>query len=175
MGIDGHRFSVREKSEAGCDLPCFHIPLGTVKLLPKKGEVRWEIYPNHVVFLWGGFRLESRIMNGRELDWKNFIPGSFRYSAVIPHAELAAALPKGMKGAVRMKFLGDKVHLAGESSSAALACEYTMPEGFEIGFNPNYLREACVGDKFFFEGSSTPIKVLCDNGFEIVFPIRIKW
>lgn len=157
VATDSYRLSVKETKldqPAGGDFDA-NVPARALQEAVRLSQgledpVRISLQESQVVFDFGGIVLASRLIDGQFPKWRELLPESFDHELRIASDELADVVRRISLMAQRTKpltlsFSKGSLTISAQTPDIGEARE-TIPvpfdgEAFEIGFNPDYLRD----------------------------------
>ncbi len=159
VATDGHRLACAhlQADITGDVVQQVIVPRKAVQELERilretDGEVSLDLDKNHIAIIGSGFRLVSKLIEGKFPDYQAVIPQHDQVQATLERDEFRQALNQAAKLAnerylgVRLAFESERLLVSAnnpdqESAEIEIACEFTG-EPLEIGFNVQYLLDA---------------------------------
>lgn len=154
VAADGHRLSaVRGTTILGRDEPHeLILPKKAVqefkKHLGSEGAVRLEILENGLRADFGGTIIETRLIDGRFLDWRRVVASRFESEVEVSREELIGALKRAVLivpegSGVRLEIDAETFKIFGENFDEEIheeveVCSFSG-EAVDIGFSPRYM------------------------------------
>jgi len=157
VATDSYRLGVKQttlEQSAGGDFEA-NVPTRALQEAVRLAQgtddgVRISMQENQIVFDFGGTILASRLIDGQFPKWKELLPEKFEHELAVPSAELGDVVRRMSLLAQRTKpltlaFSKGQLTISAQTPDVGEATE-SMPIGFdgepfEIGFNPDYLRD----------------------------------
>jgi DNA polymerase-3 subunit beta len=158
VATDSYRLSVKETTldaalEGGfeANVPARALEeLRTVVAATGADEIEVGVRTNQVVFRAGGVTLSSRLIDGQFPNYRQLLPEGFEHELRVDGRELLEVIERvaimAQKNApLRLRFEEGQLTVSAQTPDVGEASE-PMPipfagEAFEIGFNPQFLRE----------------------------------
>ena len=161
VATDSYRLSVKEtalEQVAGdgfiANVPARALQEAVRLAQAADDEVAISMQESQVVFDFGGTVLASRLIDGQFPKWKELIPAEFDHQLKIPADDLADVVRRMSLMAQRTKpltlaFSKGTLTISAQTPDVGEATE-SLPvpfdgEPFEIGFNPDFLRDGIDG------------------------------
>lgn len=160
VATDSYRLSVKEtKLERPVDSELeVNVPARALQELSRiaAGEEEIEIWrqESQVMFRSGGVILSSRLVEGRFPNYRQLLPESYEHELRINRSEIADVVRRigllAQKNApLRLSFTDGSLEVSAQTPDVGRASE-SLPvpfkgEPFEIGFNPEFLRDGLDG------------------------------
>lgn len=199
VATDSYRLSVKrtELEEPLADRLEANVPARALQELSRivagaeAEEVEISLRQNQIVFTAGGTILSSRLIEGQFPNHKQLLPESYEHELRLDRSELLEVVRRisllAQKNApLRLSFKEGELAISAETPDIGEASE-SLPvnyagEPFEIGFNPEFLREGIesIGDAEMLLKLITPLRpgllqpVEGDDFFYLIMPIRLN-
>ncbi len=198
VALDGYRLAIVERPiEATKDIKVI-IPSKTVsevnRLLPSDDDAEIYISVNRrfAVFMFNGYTIISRLIEGEFLNYRNVIPSGYRTRVTIDTRDFIDTIERAsliiterLKNPLRVSFSENRVLVRCQTNLGKVVDEFEAKvegEPIEIGFNNRYLLDALRNAKqekvvFEISGALSPVKVLPVEGSDfhyLVLPVRFK-
>lgn len=194
VATDGRRLAMMEQTIDGdSSLDCDAVlPMKAVneliKSLDADGEVTINLTDNQASFTTDNTLIVTKLVDGNYPNFRNVIPSSFDYSAVVNRGAFTEALERVSlmvsESCLSVQVTFDTTAVTLHTSSAELGEsteELTMDfngEKMEVAFNPKFLADPlkqldCDNLIFKINSVSNPIALTGDEGFTyIIMPMR---
>ena len=194
VGTDGRRLALVEKALDGESFPDGDVilPRKVVTELEKNlegsGKVTIRVSESRVAFALAGTAVTSKLVEGTYPNYRQVIPGSFKYSVAIPRETFATVLNRvsmvvsESSSSIKVKLEQSVMTVSATSSEFGEAREpvEVSYEGnpLEIAFNPVFFSDPlrhldCDQLVMQFNDEFSPVSMSGDEGFlYVVMPMR---
>ncbi len=199
VALDGYRMAIRkvelEHSFAEKDII---IPAKTLGELPRilgdsEGAVRICVTDRHAMFLFGDYRMVTRLIEGNFINYQSVIPPDFDISFTCPVQELLNSVQRAsllilndvVKNPIKLIIGDGGINLSCKTPAGSV--DDTIPAevgdaALEIGFYNRYLLEAfrVIDDeavRLQFKSATGPMVILPEEGdgfLYLILPLRLR-